>query len=50
MTINEHTTDQDGFDYMANTGREECDRDMIGIVLALAITAFITFCQYVGLL
>jgi len=50
MTINKHTTDQDGFDYMANTGQEESDRDMIGILLALAITAFITVCQYFGLL
>ena len=50
MTINKHTTDQDGFDYMANSGTEEGDRDMVGIVLASAIIIFITACQYLGLL
>lgn len=50
MTINKHTTDRDGFDYMANSGKEEGDRDMVGIILASVITAFITACQYFGLL
>ncbi|WP_461208616.1 hypothetical protein [Desulfocurvus sp. DL9XJH121] len=50
MQRNTHTTDETGFDYMANTGREEQDRDTLGIVLALAVMAFATVCQYLGLL
>jgi len=50
MTTNKQTTDQDGFDFMINAGREEQDRDMIGILLATAITVVITACQYLGLL
>lgn len=50
MQRNRHTTDEAGFDYMANTGREEQDRDALGLILALAVVAFITGCQYLGLL
>lgn len=45
-----HTTDEKGFDYMANTGREEQDRDTLGIVFAFAIMAVITLSQYMGML
>ncbi len=45
-----HTTDRTGFDYMANSGREEQDRDTMGIILAVGIMAFITVCQYLGML
>ena len=31
-----HTTDEDGFNFMDNTGQEEHDRDMVGIILAVA--------------
>lgn len=44
------TTDKHGFDYMANTGQEEKDRDYIGIILAVAIMFVITVCQYNGML
>lgn len=44
-----HTTDQNGFDYMANTGQEEQDRDTVGIIAAVTIMAFVTACQYLGL-
>ena len=43
-----HTLDDQGFDYMANTGREEKDRDLCGILLAVAIMAFLTVSQYLG--
>lgn len=45
-----HTTDEQGYDYMANHGQEEKDRDTIGIIFAVAIIAFITICQYAGML
>jgi hypothetical protein len=45
-----HTTDARNFDFMANSGQEEKDRDTVGIILALAIMAFVTICQYLGLL
>jgi hypothetical protein len=44
-----HTTDKTGFDYMANTGQEEQDRDTVGIIAAVAVMAFVTVCQYFGL-
>lgn len=50
MDRNPHTTDEYGFDYMANNGREELDRDYVGIILALAIMALITICSYCGML
>ncbi|GEM_PF-696355 len=45
-----HTTDETGFDYMANKGREEQDRDTLGIIFALAVMAVITVAQYMGTL
>ena len=50
MRRNSHTIDQDGFDYMANFGQAEKDRDLVGIILAAASLAFISVCQYAGLL
>ncbi|MBG0776131.1 MAG: hypothetical protein H0S85_06810 [Desulfovibrionaceae bacterium] len=44
-----HTTTEDGFDYMANTGQAEKDRDACGMLLAVAIIAALTFFQYLGL-
>jgi hypothetical protein len=43
-----HTLDDQGFDYMVNTGREAKDRDLCGILLAVAIMAFLTVSQYLG--
>lgn len=45
-----HTTSQDGFDYMANSGIEEHDRDMVGIILAIFFMAAAVCCQSFGLL
>ena len=45
-----HTTDDDGFDYMANSGIEEQDRDAVGIILALLFMALAVICQTFGLL
>ena len=50
MERHPHTTDAQGFDYMANSGLAEKDRDYVGIILALVIMVFITVCQYNGLL
>ncbi|WFS61804.1 hypothetical protein LF599_14150 [Pseudodesulfovibrio thermohalotolerans] len=50
MTRHTHTTDETGFDYMANKGVEEQDRDTLGILFAVAIMAVITVSQYLGLL
>lgn len=50
MERHPHTTDQAGFDYMANTGREERDRDAVGLIVALALMALVTACQYLGLI
>ena len=50
MERHPHPTDAQGFDYMANSGLEEKDRDYVGIILALVIMVFITVCQYNGLL
>jgi hypothetical protein len=49
MNPHPHTTDKTGFDYMANSGREEQDRDAVGIVLALGLMGLLTLCQYLGL-
>ncbi|MBN1848483.1 MAG: hypothetical protein JW932_07850 [Deltaproteobacteria bacterium] len=49
MERNQHTTDLDGFDYMANSGIEEKDRDLSGMLIALIIIAVLTFFQYLGL-
>lgn len=50
MDRHPHRTDENGFDYMANTGIEEKDRDMVGIILAVFILGFIALCQYNGML
>ncbi len=49
MKKRSHTIDSTGFDYMANTGREEQDRDTCGMLLALIIMAILTSFQYLGL-
>ncbi len=46
---NLHTTDETEFDYMANTGIEEQDRDHCGMILALVFMAVLTVFQYLGL-
>ena len=48
MGINRHTTDPAGFDYMANSGLEETDRDTIGILTAVIIVVVLTAFQYLG--
>lgn len=48
MRKRSHTLDDRGFDFMANTGREEKDRDLCGILLAVMIMAFLTVSQYLG--
>ena len=45
-----HTTDEKGFNYMDNSGAEEHDRDMVGILLALIFMAGAVLCQSFGLL
>jgi hypothetical protein len=49
MERNKHTTDVAGFDYMANTGQEEQDRDTLGIVFATLIIVVLAAFQYWGL-
>lgn len=49
MNRNMHTTDETGFDYMANTGQEEQDRDTCGILFAVAILIVLTTLQYLGM-
>ena len=46
---NLNTTDHTGFDYMANTGIEETDRDIVGMVAAIIIMIILTACQYLKL-
>ena len=48
MRKTSHTVDNNGFDYMANTGREEKDRDTCGMLLAIIVMAFLTVSQYLG--
>ncbi len=48
MGRNSRTADDQGFDYMANSGREQKDRDMCGMLLAIGILAFLTVSQYLG--
>ncbi len=43
-----HTTDAEGFDYMDNTGQEEHDRDMVGILLAVAFLLLAVLFQSTG--
>lgn len=49
MKANPHTTDQTGFDYMANSGREEQDRDMCGMLIAVFLMVALTIVQYAGM-
>ncbi len=49
MKRNMHTTTENNFDYMANTGQEEQDRDSLGMLFAIVIMAGLTVCQYLGL-
>jgi hypothetical protein len=46
MERNRHTTDETGFDYMANTGREEKDRDTLGLILGSLFIICMTLFQY----
>ena len=48
MGSQSHTVDDKGFDYMANSGREETDRDTCGMLLAVLIITFLTLSQYLG--
>lgn len=45
-----HTTDDTGFNYMDNSGQEERDRDMAGIILAVAFMVLAVIFQRTGLL
>ncbi len=49
MDSNPRTTDAQGFDYMANAGREEQDRDACGMVIALGLVLALSVLQYCGL-
>ena len=49
MERNRQTTDQTGFDYMANGGREEKDRDGVGIIAAVVVVMMLTIFQYLAL-
>ena len=46
---NPHTTDSTGFDFMANTGLEEKDRDFVGMTVAIVIIVLLTVFQYLKL-
>jgi len=48
MSRKSHCVDDQGFDYMANSGQEAKDRDNIGMLLAIVIMAFLTFSQYMN--
>ncbi len=45
-----HTTDDEGFNYMDNSGQEEHDRDMVGIILAVAFMVLTVIFQRAGML
>ena len=45
-----HITDDAGFNYMENSGQEEHDRDMVGIILAVAFMVLTVLVQRAGLL
>ena len=49
MERNRHTTDETGFDFMANTGIEETDRDWVGTVIAVVLMTSLVVFQYFGL-
>ena len=44
-----HTTDDEGFNYMENSGQEEHDRDMVGIILAVAFMVLTVIFQGAGM-
>lgn len=46
MSKHPHTSDASGFDYMANQGQEEKDRDFCGVYLAVILMAVLALCQY----
>lgn len=48
MKRNLHTTDETGFDYMANSGQEEKDRDACGTIIAVLIMTALVALQYWG--
>jgi hypothetical protein len=48
MSGKSRRVDDQGFDYMANSGREAKDRDMCGMLLAVGMIAFLTISQYLG--
>ena len=43
-----HTTDEEGFNYMDNSGQEERDRDMVGIFAAVALMLLTVIVQRAG--
>ena len=45
----EHTKDDTGFDYMENSGIEEKDRDLCGLLIAVMLMLSLTLFQYAGL-
>ena len=49
MKPNSHTIDHSGFDYMANAGREEKDRDLCGTLIAVCLIVALTIIQYAGM-
>lgn len=49
MKSNSHTTDQTGFDYMVNKGKEGQDRDLCGILIAIFLILALTTIQYAGM-
>ena len=49
MDRNRHTTDEYKFDYMANSGSEEQDRDWCGLLIAAALMLCLTVFQYMQL-
>ena len=49
MGYHPHTTDESGYDYMANSGQEEKDRDNCGILFAVVLVVVMTLFQYIGL-
>ena len=48
MSRKSRCVDDQGFDYMANSGQEAKDRDTVGMLLAVFIIAFLTFAQYMN--
>jgi hypothetical protein len=48
MRKRSHCVDDQGFDFMANAGQEAKDRDMVAMLLAAIIMAFLTFSQYMN--